>query len=153
MAPRLVFGIALACIATTVSVKAQTSKNLPEKSIEKIRGTWKVQKVMSGKTEVARNPTSGQWIEFRSDGRYVNKTTSLDSGSFRLNENHSSLYLESEVHASTNKDETKRTEEWAVTLKDDTMTLQQEDVENKPHADKMKYVYIKIADGSSARKN
>lgn len=149
---KYVLGIALAGLLTT-SVAAQNSKGLPDKNIEKIVGTWKIQKILSGTTEVAKNPTSAQWIRFRSDGKYVNKATAVDSGSYRMNETQSILYLESQVNGPTDKRDAKKTVEWSVSFKDDTMTMQQHGSENKSHADKMKYVYLRIADGSTARKN
>jgi hypothetical protein len=150
---RTLVGTFLICLAGLSAAVAQNAKNLPEKNIERIIGTWKVARIMSGGTEVAKNPTSGQWIEFREDGKYVNKTTSLDSGSFRMNETQSVLYLESVVNPSTTKNEDHKTVEWDVTLKEDTMTLQQHQGSGKGHRDTMKYVYMKIADGSTARKN
>lgn len=150
---KYVLGIALAGLLTTTSLVAQSSKGLPDKNIEKIVGTWKIQKILSGKTEVAKNPTSAQWIRFRSDGKYVNKATAVDSGSFRMNETQSILYLESQVNSPADKRDAKKTVEWSVSFKDDTMTMQQHNAENKAHADKMKYVYIRIADESTASKN
>jgi len=132
----------------TATLRAQDAKNTPDKIIESIVGTWKIQKILSGNKEVANNATSGQWIEFKSDGKYVNQSTSLDSGSYRLDENRSILYLESSVHAGPSKNSQKEIEEWSVAFQEDTMTLQRQSM--KQHADKMKYVYIRLADGSSA---
>lgn len=153
MSLKYVLGIVLAISLTTTPLVAQNSKSLPAKNIEKIVGTWKIQKILSGKTEVAKNPTSGQWIQFRSDGKYVNKAAAIDSGSYRMNEMHSILYLESQVNGPTDKRDAKKTVEWSVSFKDDTMTMQQHGVDQKSHADIMKYVYMRIADGSTARKN
>ena len=123
-----------------------------DKKIETILGTWKVQKVLSGKTEVARNPTSGQWIEFKNNGRYVNHTSSIDSGSFRLNENHSRLYLESQVQP-----DAARIAEWEIQLNDNTLTMEQMfpgDKTKKSNKDnKMKYVYVRIEKGSKQLNN
>jgi hypothetical protein len=150
----LVVGLAL--IGTCFRASAQQQKSINDKSIERIVGTWKIQKILSGKTEVAKNPTSGQWIEFRGDGKYVNNASSIDSGSYRLNENHSVLYLESQVHASSDKSNPKRIVEWEITLDNDLLTMQQrgnEKTGKKSHADKMKYVYVRIEQGSNMLNN
>jgi len=140
-----------AFILFSTSAFAQ-EKGAPDKKIETILGTWKVQKVLSGKTEVAKNPTSGQWIEFRADGKYVNKATSIDSGSFRLNENHSILYLQSQANEGANN--TPKVMEWTISLNDNSLTMQQKDGGDKnSHADKMKYVYVRIEKGSNKLNN
>ena len=127
-------------------------KGAPDKKIETILGTWKVQKILSGKTEVAKNPTSGQWIEFRNDGKYVNQSTSLDSGSFRLNENHSTLYLESQANKGPNGEP--KIEEWSIALSNDGLTMQRKETGDKnSHRDKMKYVYVRIEQGSKNLSN
>lgn len=148
--------VVLALIGTCVQVSAQQQKAINDKSIERIVGTWKVQKILSGKTEVARNPTSAQWIEFRGDGKYVNNASSIDSGSYRLNENHSVLYLESQVQAGSDKNDPKKIVEWRISLDNDMLTMQQqtnEKKEKKSHADKMKYVYVRIEKGSNMLNN
>lgn len=136
----------------SISAFAQ-EKGEPDKKIETILGTWKVQKILSGKTEVAKNPTSGQWIEFRADGTYVNNATSIDSGSYRLNENHSMLYLESQVQSDASKEA--KIKEWTISLSDNSLTMQQKANESnkKSHADKMKYVYVRIEKGSNKLNN
>ncbi len=131
-----------------ITAAVAQEKGMPDKNIETILGTWKVQKIMSGNTEVAKNPTSGHWIEFRNDGKYVHQSTSLDSGSFRMNENHSVLYLESQAHAG--EAGKSNIVEWNISLKDDALTMQQKTNEKKgkSHADAMKYVYVRIEKGS-----
>ena len=131
----------------------QDNKKIPAKNIELILGTWKVQTIMSGKTEVAKNPTSGQWIEFREDGKYVNKANALDSGSYRLNETSSTLYLESVVNTKT---EGKKVTEFIIGFEGELMTMQKQQSKNtnkKSHTDAMKYVYVRIADGSNRLSN
>ena len=146
----------IAVIASDASAQATPSpetKGSSDKNIEKILGTWKVQKITSGKTDVAKNPTSGHWIEFRPDGHYVNKTTSIDSGSFRMNENSSVLYLESMVNSGAAKDDAKKIVEWSIAFGDNTLTMQQQNKEKKAHVDNMQYVYTRIASGSRKLNN
>ena len=131
---------------------AQQNKRIPDKKIELIVGSWKVQTIMSGKTEVAKNPTSGQWIEFREDGKYFNKASTLDSGSYRLNENSSTLYLESVVKP---KGEGKNVSEFNIAFEGELMTMQhtQKKTSKKTQTDSMKYIYVRIADGSNHLNN
>lgn len=145
--------VCLMSVTIVEAQKAEKNKAIPDKNIERIVGAWKIQKIVSGKTEVAKNPTSGQWIEFRTDGKYVNKATALDSGSYRLNENSSTLYLESQVASTNGKDQAKSIAEWLITFQDETMTMQQKQKDKKSRADAMKYVYVRIADGSNALNN
>lgn len=141
---------ALTLIATSAFAQ---EKGAPDKKFETILGTWKVQKILSGKTEVARNPTSGHWIEFRADGTYVNNATSVDSGSYRLNENHSLLYLESRSHDGAGN--SAKIVEWTISLSDNSLTMQQKanKSDKSSHADKMKYVYVRIEKGSNKLNN
>lgn len=135
-------------VLLVITTAVAQQKGGPDKNIETILGTWKVQKILSGNTEVAKNPTSGHWIEFRNDGKYVHQSTTLDSGSFRMNENHSVLYLESHAHASAAGKP--NIVEWTISVKDDALTMQQKSTEKKgkSHADTMKYVYVRIEKGS-----
>lgn len=129
-------------------------KGTPDKRIETIVGVWKIEKILNGKTEVARNPTSGQWLEFRADGTYVNQATSLDSGSYRVNENHSTLYLESKVQAPSG-DNAAKIVEWNIALEDNKLSMHQKPAaaDKKSHADKMQYVYVRIEKGSNKLNN
>jgi hypothetical protein len=130
------------------SLRAQNAKETPDKLIDIIVGSWKIQEIQSGKKGAVRNPTSGQWIEFRSDGKYINHTTSLDSGSYRTDENRKVIYLVSSVYDPGSKNSPTEIGEWQVTFKEETMVLQRND--NKPSATKTKYIYTRIGDGSRA---
>jgi len=145
--------LALSMLFTTVLL-AQDAKKEPPKNIESIRGSWKVSKVTSGTQEVAKNPTSGQWIAFRSDGTYVNHATELDSGSYRLNENLSSLYLESHVHPDPDNDSQKRIIEYKISLAGNNMTLQRKPDQTKrdKHDDRMKYHYVRVGNADLSTK-
>ncbi len=134
--------------ATSLSAQNQNAEKTPVKMIDSIVGSWKIQRIVSGKTEVAKNPTSGQWIEFKSDGKYINHSTSLDSGSYRTVENQSILYLESKVYDAGAKNSPVEIGEWTVTFQEGMMTLERNN--NKPRASKTKYIYARIGDGSRA---
>src|SRR5688572_11215614 len=116
--------IAVLLILTISPLWAQDAKQVPDKIIDKIVGVWKIQKITSGKEEVAKNPTSGQWIEFRSDGTYLNHSTSIDSGSYRINENSSIVYLETLVNNDPSKNTTKMVTEWTVAFANEGMIMQ-----------------------------
>jgi len=133
--------------------RAQNASDSPDKVIDKIVGTWKIQRIMSGKNEVAKNPTSGQWIEFKSDGKYVHQLTMADSGSYRIDENRSVLFLESSLLSGEAKNSPKKIEEWVLAFQDDTMTMKRSNnpKDKKQHPDKMSYVSVRIADGESVR--
>ena len=144
MATKICYAFALILICT--SIKAQDSKKTPAKIIDKIVGAWKIQKITSGKEEVAKNPTSGQWIEFRSDGTYLNHSTSIDSGSYRVNENQSIVYLESVVNKNSSKNTTKQITEWTIAFADDGMIMQRRSTGKREHVDQMNYFYTKIGE-------
>ena len=131
----------------------QDAKQVPDKIIDKIIGAWKIQKITSGKEEIAKNPTSGQWIEFRSDGTYLNKATSLDSGSYRINENSSIVYLESLVNNDPSKNGTKMVTEWAIAFANDGMIMQRRSTGKREHVDKMKYFYTKVGEAEKVLNN
>lgn len=132
---------------------AQDAKQVPDKIIDKIVGVWKIQKITSGKEEIAKNPTSGQWIEFRSDGTYLNQSTSIDSGSYRINENSSIVYLESLVNDDPSKNTTKMVTEWTVAFANEGMIMQRRSTGKREHADKMKYFYTKVGDAEKTVNN
>ncbi|MEP6736259.1 MAG: hypothetical protein ABJA70_12110 [Chryseolinea sp.] len=144
--------LAVVLLLASVVANAQPEKASPNKNIQRILGTWKIQKILSGKTEVAKNPTSGQWIEFRSDGRYVNKTVAMDSGSYRLNENQNVLYLESQVNSDDAKHESKKIVEWTIGFDGEAMTMQQHTKTKKSNADTMQYVYVRIDESGQDKK-
>jgi hypothetical protein len=133
----------------STAVWSQDAKKVPDKIIDKIVGVWKIQKITDGNEDVAKNPTSGQWIEFRSDGTYLNHATSIDSGSYRVNENSFIVYLQSVV----NKDPSKKTEsmvtEWTVAFADEGMILQRRSTGKREHADRMKYYYSRVGNAEA----
>ena len=145
---RIIPALLVLSLIGVTSLSAQTAKETPDKMIDTIVGSWKIQKILSGKKDVAQNPTSGQWIEFKSNGKYVNHAASLDSGSYRTDENQSILYLESVVYDPGAKNSPIEIGEWNVTFQEGMMTLQRND--NKPSANKTKYIYARIGDGSRA---
>ena len=121
-----------------------TDKQTPVKIIEYIPGTWKFEAVYKGKKDITATDTLAQIqsLEFDREGRFVSYSTNekIDSGAYRINEQHAVLYL-------TNEDD-KRTDEWYVRFgKDNTMTLTMKDV----HGGLFKYVYRR--DGTTTTSN
>jgi hypothetical protein len=130
-----------------------------KKLIEQIAGSWKLQRIVDEEknnkstanspdkqpNEPKQTPTgmatsdqtnnAMQVVEFNPNGRYKlnSSTTSLDSGSFRINENHGLLYLESDA------DDVSPTE-WAVTLKNNQLTLVGR---GQKSVSRYKYIYTK----------
>ena len=120
---------------------AQKSSDTPDKAIESIVGKWQLQKVYAGSREITSNPNSENpgWIEFNEDGTYVQQAESNDRGSYRLNENHSILYLESgEKTGSSWAVETQSLNEYTINIKDGVLTMQSR--EGSPST---KYVYAR----------
>jgi len=117
------------------AVRSQGKKPI-EKLFGDIAGTWRIQSIYDGKKDITKNDSSSvQWMEFTEDGRYRNKTGNqvLDSGSYRVNENHHSLYLQSD----RDKD---NPAEWQLEFKDNTMTLSGK---GTSQAKRFKYIYVK----------
>ena len=145
--------IAVLLMLVISPIWAQDAKQVPDKIIDKIVGVWKIQKITAGKEEIAKNPTSGQWIEFRSDGTYLNQSTSIDSGSYRIHENSSIVYLESLVNDDPSKNTTKMVTEWTVAFANEGMIMQRRSTGKREHADKMKYFYTKVGDAEKTVNN
>lgn len=146
--------VALFFLLITVGVvrveaqEATGNRNTPVKYIERIVGTWKLQKVIDAQRKKDRkNPkdektgaTNFQMLEFDPEGRYKSNDGSeaIDSGSYRLNEEHGRLYLESD----TDKTPT----EWVLSFdKNNLMTLGVPAGDS--HARRFKYVYVKTKEG------
>jgi hypothetical protein len=119
---------------------AQKSSDTPDKAIESIVGKWQLQKVYAGSREIASNPNSENpgWIEFNEDGTYVQQAEGNDRGSYRLNENHSVLYLESGENAGTSAVQTPHLNEYTITIKDGTLTMQ-----SRGDSPTTKFVYVR----------
>ena len=123
-------------------VSAQNSAETPDKAIETIVGKWQLQKVYAGSREIAANPNSESraWIEFNEDGTYNQQAEDSDRGSYRLNENHSILYLESNEQKETSSAvSVNNLTEYTISLKDGMLTMQS----RGEGAASTKYVYAK----------
>ena len=127
-------------------VSAQRSNEVPEKAIESIIGKWQLQKVYAGSREITANPNSENrsWIEFNADGTYNQQSEDTDRGSYRLNENHSVLYLESEERKETSSAvSSNNLTEYDISIRNGMLTMQ-------PRGDdstRTKYVYVKSGGG------
>jgi hypothetical protein len=122
-----------------------TKKKTPVKIIQYIVGTWEVEEIHKGNKDITDTDTVGlhQTIEFNREGRYVSHsgTEKIDSGAYRLNENHSILYLESEIGSEP--------QEWDVAFnKNGDMTLRPRGT--YPHAESFKYIYSRTSTGNQS---
>jgi hypothetical protein len=128
--------------------EVNTKQKTPVKIIEMIVGTWKVNEIYRGNKEATGNDTTelNQVMEFNREGRYVthNGTVKIDSGAYRLSEQHGILYLESEWQG-------KSPSEWNVSFKQNTMTLQQRGEE--PQARRLRYIYLRKGIAKRASNN
>jgi hypothetical protein len=113
-----------------------SDKKTPVKIIEYIVGTWQVENVYKGNKDVSNTDTLAndqRTMEFNREGKYFlfSGTEKIDSGLYRLNEQQSKLYLESQGNGNPI--------EWNVTFRTNEMTLQNEQKSAK--AEKIKYIY------------
>ena len=113
-----------------------TKKETPTKIIEFIVGEWEAEEVYKGQKEVSDTDTlaTDQIMAFDREGKYSISTGSgqIDSGSYRISEQHNILYLESAEHTSPPS-------EWRVTFSDDgKMFLRKRDEANM---EDFKFVY------------
>jgi hypothetical protein len=113
-----------------------TEKSTPTKIIEFIVGEWEAEDVYKGDQEVTHTDTlgAGAIIHFDREGKYTeyNGSEKLDSGSYRINESHALLYLESADGSAPTT--------WKVNFSDDgKMFLRKRD--DSAAAESFKYVY------------
>jgi outer membrane protein assembly factor BamE (lipoprotein component of BamABCDE complex) len=113
------------------------ARSTPVKIIEYIPGTWVIEHVYRGKEDVTSTDTlaSTETFEFNREGRYTSfsGTEKIDSGAYRINEEHAVLYLASEG-------DNEKPQEWNVWFdKDGTMTLKMLNSPNK--GQDFSYVY------------
>jgi hypothetical protein len=128
----------------------QTYSQSPAKESKKkfsdIVGAWQIREVTNAEgKDISANSSHIKWIEFTREGRYRSQMGSaMDSGSYRVNENHALLYLQSD----TNKN---KTAQWKMTFGESMMTLTAKD---NPGAGEFKYVYVRtrVKDPKSLRK-
>ena len=108
-------------------VSAQNSAETPDKAIASIVGKWQLQKVYAGSREITANPNAENrsWIEFNEDGTYNQQAEDSDRGSYRLNENHSVLYLESNERKETSSAvSVNNLTEYSISIKDGMLIMQ-----------------------------
>ena len=123
-------------------VSAQRSEDTADKAIQSIVGKWQLEKVYAGSREITANPNSESrsWIEFNEDGTFTSEGENNDRGSYRLNENHSILYLESEQESNNSAAlPTQKLREYSITIKDGMLTM----LSRGENSGSNKYVYHK----------
>jgi hypothetical protein len=134
-------------LASALHVSAQKADEESVKAIETIVGRWQLQKVYAGSREITANPNSENrsWIQFDRDGSYQQQAEADDHGSYRLNENHSVVYLESmQNKESSSAVSPNRVTEYNITIKDDVLTMQPKG----ENGNSTKYVYTRSGQGS-----
>jgi hypothetical protein len=117
------------------NTNANSRRSIKNDLSETIVGTWQVDEIFKGKKDISNTDTLGvnETLIFDNEGKYVSHSGSekIDSGLYRLNENHSVLFLESETEKSIT--------EWNITFGKAGMTLQPRGTH--PHAQSFKYTY------------
>jgi hypothetical protein len=113
----------------------QTPSTESKKKFSDIVGAWQIREVTNAEGKsLTENSSHIKWIEFTREGRYRSQMGSaLDSGSYRVNENHALLYLQSD----TNKNQTTQ---WKMIFGKGVLTLTAKD---NPGASEFKYVYVR----------
>ncbi len=137
--------------ALALQVSAQKSNDIADKAIESIVGRWELQKVYAGSREITSNPNSenSTWIEFNADGTYRQQAEAADQGSYRLNESHSVLYLESEQRKETSSAVSLHTlTEYNISMRDGVLTMQP----RSENTGSTKFVYSKAAQSEDDNK-
>ena len=122
--------------------EVNTAQKTPVKMIEYLVGDWKIDKILSGKKDVTETKGGGnQTLTFTSDARYIMRSGNekIDSGSYRMNEQIGSLYLESE------SDEKPR--EWKTEFISGGMILTPKQV--SPQKANLRYFYIRNTPASA----
>lgn len=124
---------------------AQQASQAGQKVIDLMVGTWQISKVYDGKKELKSDADSTiQTLEFTREAKYIARTNQqkVDSGLFRVNENHKLLYLESAGNDNAPP------VEWAISIKDNILTMAGR---GTPHAARFKYLYVRKG-GANSRK-
>lgn len=148
MTPKKNFLLVFALLIAAAGAYAQQATEESVKEIEKIVGRWELAKTYAGSREITSNPNSESrsWIQFDRDGTYQLQRDGNDTGSYRLNENHSILYLESgqAVEGSAAAASNGRVTEYQISLNGDVLTMQQ----RSDNGSTNKYVYNRTGQGS-----
>jgi hypothetical protein len=115
---------------------AKAERKQVVKIIEYIPGIWKIDHVYKGSEDVTTTDTLAQneTIEFNREGRYISHsgTEKIDSGAYRINEDHAILYLASE--------DNEKPTEWYVSFDHDgLMTMRMKDASKQSEA--LRFVY------------
>jgi hypothetical protein len=127
----------------TNNEQVNTKQETPVKIIEFIPGTWTLDQVIRGGKDVSENDTVAQHqtLEFNREGRYVSYSGNerIDSGAYRLNEDHAILYMASETD--------EKAHEWSVWFDaEGTMTMKLHD--GVAHGENFSYVYRRTSNAS-----
>ena len=128
-------------------VNANAKAETPVKIIQFIPGTWEISDVYQGDKSVGSTDSLASdqvTFEFNREGRYMKYSGGemIDSGAYRLNENHALLYLESDVD--------QKSTQYAVWFKDDTMSLREEGIPSQQIP--LKYVYRRTSTGTTSNR-
>jgi hypothetical protein len=161
-----IIGILIMFMALNNGVMAQSTSDMTKtgnakKFIEMITGTWKLKSIVDAESKgqrtkkrtdskngtiATKNPpdqsnNAMEIMEFEPDARYKMNTavTAVDSGSFRINEQHGVLYLDSDKSGDPS--------EWTISIKNNVLTLG-----GRSDADKRyTYVYERIKKGVNTK--
>jgi hypothetical protein len=125
--------------------QVNTKQKTPVKIIQFIPGVWTLDQVIRGNKDISATDTvaQNQTLEFNREGRYMSYSGNerIDSGAYRLNEDHAILYMASET-------EDDKTQQWNVWFSDEgTMTLKLKEASGG-HGENFSYVYRRTSNAS-----
>ena len=155
---KIIFRIVIAGLFTVAAMEGSaqqqdkhinTEEKTPVKVIEYIPGTWVIEDVYRGDKNVTSTDTLAgvETIEFNREGRYVSYAGSekIDSGAYRVNEQHSLLYLASEG-------DNEKSTSWKVSFYENgNMTMKVRDTGSKE--ENISYVYRKEDTATGSNRN
>lgn len=122
-----------------------------KKIIEKLPGTWKVNRVYDGKRDITpADSTAEEQYVFDYEGRYKNYVGAelISEGSYRISESTALLYLQPDDAYISTKKSTQQT--WKVTVVGDALTMQGTGTKE---AQRFKYIFARSKNDDAAENN
>jgi hypothetical protein len=126
----------------SVDSQAPASREVLDKNLERIVGTWELASVKDGGKNVSNTDTVGRFdrIVFTISNKYkaYSRSEQIDSGTFTMNENHSLIYLQTGTGSGTSP--------WSVSLNEESNVMTMRAARNADTSGKSyAYTYNKTA--------
>jgi hypothetical protein len=126
------------------------SREIQQKLIEKLPGTWRLKTAYDGKQDVTPPDSVGEQYVFDFEGRYKNTVGAelVGEGAYRLSESAGLLYLDNEKTAP--KAKVSNQETWKITIAGNVLTLQGTGTKE---AKRFKYVFERTKNETTSAEN